>query len=71
MLPDHRKTVNLQESSDNEVIWGEISPMCIPQLHYLMEHVYDPLIEKMDVKEWKECDEESKREFLSHTKKFQ
>ena len=44
--------------------------MCIPQLHYLMEHVYDPLIEKMDAKEWKECDEESKREFLSHTKKF-
>ena len=26
MLPDNRKSVNLNETSDNEVIWGEITP---------------------------------------------
>jgi hypothetical protein len=35
-----------------------------------MENVYYPLIFNLEDKEWKECDEECKREFLSHTKKF-
>ena len=29
MTPDNRKQVNLTESNDNEVIWGEISPYCV------------------------------------------
>ena len=71
MLPEHRKTVNLQEITDNEVLWGEVSPHCVAQLNNLMENVYYPMIFSLDDKEWKECDEESKREFLGHTKKFQ
>jgi hypothetical protein len=36
-----------------------------------MENVYYPLIFNLDDKEWGVCDEESKKEYLGHTKKFQ
>lgn len=71
MTPEHRKNVNLQEQSDNEVIWGEVSPQCVQQLNNLMENVYFPLIDNLDDREWGVCDDESKKEFKQHTTKFQ
>ena len=69
MAPEHRKNINLNEQSDSEVIWGEISPMCVEQLNNLME-IYSLFILQLEGKEWGVCDEENKKEFLDHTKKF-
>ena len=36
-----------------------------------MENLYYPMIHSLEGKDWGECDEENKKEFLGYTKKFQ
>jgi dynein heavy chain len=62
--------VRLEEPSDNEVVWGEITVNTIPHLNHLMEYIYAPFIENLKDEDWGVSEEEARREFLSHTSKF-
>jgi len=53
-----------------ELIWGEITPNTVPHLNSLMENVYSQFISLLGKDDWGVCEEESKKEFLSHTEKF-
>jgi len=64
------KAVNLDNPCDHEVLFGELLPNTVIQLDSLVNNVYEPLIQSLDVQEWGECEEESRNEFLSSTKKF-
>jgi len=39
-------------------------------LNALMEYIYRPAIDNLTKDDWDKCEEESKLEFLAHTKKF-
>jgi dynein heavy chain, axonemal len=71
-LEGNKKQVNLQESNDNEVTFGELlpGPHILTQLNHMMENVYHPMIERMGNDDWGECEEESRNDFHIATKKF-
>lgn len=50
---------------DGDILFGELSPMTLTQLNMMMTCVFQPLIEKMDKKDWGECDDDHRNEFLN------
>jgi len=59
------------ESIDAEVIFGEVKDDTLKQLSTMISSVFLPLIRTMDNKsDWKECDDEQKKEFVNVTIKF-
>ena len=69
-LPENKKTINLTEANDNEIVYGELSSNVLMQLNNMMELVYFPMIERLEQKEWEKCEEESRFDFVSLSKKF-
>jgi hypothetical protein len=62
--------VNLADL-EAEVIYGEIKDDTLKQLNSVVSQVFLPLIRTMDDKvDWKQCDDEQKKEFISVTTKF-
>ena len=69
-LPENKKTINLTETNDNEILFGEISSNVLMQLNNMMELVYFPMIERLEPRDWEKCEEESRLEFVGLSKKF-
>jgi dynein heavy chain len=64
------KQVNCNDI-DGDVIYGEIKDDTLKQLSTMISGVFLPLIRTMDNKsDWRECDEEQKKEFVNVTNKF-
>jgi dynein heavy chain len=70
-LPESKKTINLNETSDSELFWGELTQNPIKIMSVLMDAVYEPLInsEKNDF-EWGLADQEAQEEFKNYSEKF-
>jgi len=62
--------VNMAESCDNEIIFGEISPKCLIQLDKMIQYTYEPMIKNMSTQDWGQCEEEIKEEYLIYVRKF-
>jgi hypothetical protein len=43
-LPENKKKIDLNVLSNEEVLYGEITPNPVRVLNFMIEHVYDPLI---------------------------
>lgn len=61
--------ININETNNEEVLFGEVTPNPVRVLSYMIEYIYDPLIngEKHD---WGLTDTDSKKEFVLQTDKF-
>lgn len=68
-LPENKKKININETNNEEVLFGEVTPNPVRVLSYMIEYIYDPLIngEKHD---WGLTDSDSKKEFVIQTEKF-
>lgn len=61
--------VNLNDL-DSDVLFGEITQDTLKQINSMISNVFLPMVKNMDKKDWRECDEEQKKEFVSVTNKF-
>jgi len=43
-LPESKKKVNLAEFNNEEILFGEITPNPVRVLSYMIEYIYDPLM---------------------------
>jgi len=39
--------IRTEEPTDNDIIWGEVTPNTIPHLNHFMEYIYSPAIDKL------------------------
>ena len=62
--------VNQQATSDEQVLFGEISEHTVGVLKTLINNVYKPMLDKMDPEEWKLCEEDQQKEFKQTFDKF-
>lgn len=65
-----KKQISLTEQSDNDVLFGEITPNTVPHLNQLMENIYQPFISALKPEDWGVCEEDTVKEFETHTEKF-
>lgn len=56
--------------TDSDVLAGEIPALAVNALEVLLNNVLIPMIDNMSPADWGVCEEEHKKEFLIHTKKF-
>jgi 2-hydroxy-3-keto-5-methylthiopentenyl-1-phosphate phosphatase len=64
------KPITATNTNDNEVLFGEVSEHTVTSLDTMINLIYKPLINQLDVKEWGVCEEEQKKEFRSVFDKF-
>ena len=64
------KAVNPNGTNDNEVLFGEISEHTITSLNVIINQVFKPLIDKLEVADWGVCEDEQRREFSQVFEKF-
>lgn len=43
-LPENKKKIDISTGSNEEVLYGELTPNPVRVLNFMMENVYDPLI---------------------------
>jgi len=55
-LPEGKKSVELTESNDNQVIFGELSPNILQQLNNTLDMGYQPMIELIPKPDWGSCE---------------
>lgn len=65
-----KKPISSGNMNDNEVLFGEVSEHTVTSLDTIINQIYKPFIEKLDVKEWGVCEAEQKKEFKSVFDKF-
>jgi len=65
-----KKPISAGNTNDNEVLFGEVSEHTVTSLDTIINQIYKPFIEKLDVKEWGVCEAEQKKEFKSVFDKF-
>jgi dynein heavy chain len=64
------KAINVASANDNEVLFGEISEHTVTSLNTIINQVYKPLVDRLEVQDWGVCEEEQKKEFTSVFDKF-
>lgn len=64
------KPINVMNSYDNEVLFGEISSHTVTSLNTIINQVYKPLVDRLDAGAWGVCEDEQKKEFNSVFEKF-
>ena len=64
------KPLNASGSNDNEVLFGEISEHTVTSLNTVINQVYKPMVDKLEVNDWGVCEIEQKKEFTSVFDKF-
>ena len=69
-LPENKKQVNTSEATNEEVVFGEMTPNPVIILDRMMEMVYEPMLSHEKSNDWGVSDLEAKNEFLTHTEKF-
>jgi dynein heavy chain, axonemal len=64
------KPINPNGTSDNEVLFGEISEHSIQMLNIVINQVFKPLVDRLEPGDWGVCEDEQKREFTQVFDKF-
>lgn len=64
------KSVNTNGANDGEVLFGEISEHTVTSLNTIINHVYKPLVDRLETGDWGVCEEEQKKEFTQVFDKF-
>jgi dynein heavy chain len=67
--PDNPKDIS-KGTSDNDVIFGEVSEHAVTTLNTVINQCYKPLVENLAEEEWSKCPNEQKQEFSSVFDKF-
>jgi len=62
--------INPQGTSDEQVLFGEISEHTVGVLRTLINNIYKPMLDKMNPEEWKMCEADQQKEFLQTFDKF-
>jgi len=62
--------VNTNGTSDNEILFGEISEHAVYSLNTIINSVYKPMVGTLDPVEWGSCEDEQKKEFANFFNKF-
>jgi len=62
--------VSTSGTSDNEVLFGEISEHTVFTLNTIVNNVYKPLVDKLDGPDWGSCEQEQKKEFMQTFDRF-
>lgn len=64
------KPVSVNAANDNEILFGEISEHTVPSFDTLINQIFKPMIEKLEVSDWGACESEQKKEFTTVFDKF-
>ena len=64
------KKLNESVMNDNQILFGEISEHTVTSLNTIINQVYKPLVDHLEVADWGVCEEEQKKEFTSFFDKF-
>jgi len=59
-LAENKKKININEANNEEVLFGEVTPNPVRVLSFMIEYIYDPLING-DKHDWGLTDPESKK----------
>ena len=62
--------INPQGTTDEQVLFGEVSEHSVSVLKTFINNIYRPMIDKMDPEEWKMCEMEQQHEFMATFEKF-
>ena len=62
--------INETVVSDDQVLFGEISEHTVGVLKTLINNVYKPMLGKMEESEWKMCEVDQQKQFISTFDKF-
>ena len=60
-LPENKKQVNTAEGSNEEVLFGEITPNPVKILNHMIEFVYDPMLTSEKFTDWGVSDPEARK----------
>jgi dynein heavy chain len=69
LIRTQKKALDLAET-DSGLVMGEIHTDSLSQMFKMIDMVFQPMIEKMENKDWGECDQEHKKEFLANCTTF-
>ena len=69
-LPESKKKIDFNQGSNEEVLFGEITPNPVRVLNFMIENVYDPLINSENNNDWGQVEEEARKEFTNYIEKF-
>jgi len=64
------KAVNLNTGNDNEILFGEISDQTVPSFDTIINNIFKPLIDKLEINDWGSCETDQKKEFNTVFEKF-
>lgn len=69
-LPENKKKIDITTGSNEEVLYGELTPNPVRVLNFMMENVYDPLINSESNQDWGQIENEARKEFSVQIEKF-
>ena len=64
------KAINPQNTSDNDVLIGEVHESTVNVLSTVITNVYKPFIDKHTTEDWGNCDSEDRKEFMTTYSRF-
>ena len=64
------KAINPQNTSDNDVLIGEVHESTVNVLSTVITNVYKPFIDKLTTEDWGNCDSEDRKEFMTTYSRF-
>lgn len=64
------QAINQQQTSDEQVLFGEISEHTVGVLKTLINNVYKPMLDRMTDEDWKMCETDQQKEFIQTFDKF-
>jgi dynein heavy chain len=68
--PDSMKDISKATGNDNDVLFGEVSQHTVTSLNTVINNVYKPLVDGLQIEDWDKCPDEQKAEFSSVFDKF-
>jgi hypothetical protein len=62
--------INATGVNDEQVLFGEISEHTVGVLKTLINHIYQPMLARLNPEEWKMCEADQQKEFMQTFDKF-
>lgn len=67
---DSQKDISKAAGNDNDVLFGEISQHTVTSLNTVINQVYKPLVDNLQIEDWDKCPDDQKAEFSQVFDKF-